>query len=323
MNIERTTMTDSKILEFAAAVLAAIPARHLKPATVHLYEGTGHLYYANAEALLATSSKRTYYLRKAAITYVATNELTRAVADGDASAAAKAMQVLARFTSGVTCHGSPINGQGCPLAKPIRRSSKRASLRNLPRDWREQLVAAASGSALRRAILLMAATGVRPSEVEQGVTVQPVDHGVLVTVKGTKTDRQHGQPMRVFEVHSDLARALAEALEGAITIKVEKANQLSVQVGRLGRRLFGERSRETVSAYSLRHAFASDLKAAGLPGNEISALLGHSVADTKKHYGSSSQGRMAVTAKLVHATRPVKAASQPIQLKPKQSSHAP
>ncbi len=323
MNIEKTKMKDSKILEFAVAVLAAIPARELKPATEHLYECTGRLYYSNAGAALKTRSKRTYYLRKAALTYVATKELARAVVDGDASGAAKAMEVLARFTSGVTCHGSQINGQGCPLVNPTRRSSKRASLRGLPRNWRDQRVAAVSKPALRRAILLMAATGVRPSEVEQGVSVQPVDGGIQVVVKGTKTDRQHGQPIRVFEVHSDLARALAQALEGTDSIKVEKANQLSVQVGRLGRRLFGKGSRETVSAYSLRHAFASDLKAAGLPGNEISALLGHSVADTKKHYGSSRQGRLAVTAKLVHATRPVKAASQRMQFKPKQSHHAP
>lgn len=303
MNIEKTTMTDSKILEFAAAVLAAVPARQLKPATERFYLGTGRLYYSNAEAALTTSSKRTYYLRKAAITYFASKELGRAVHDGDAGAAATAMQVLARFTSGVEWHGSPTHGGTCPLSHPVRRSSKRASLRGLPDDWRQRVVAEASQE-LKQAILLMAATGVRPSEVEKGVEVTPVLGGVRVIVRGSKIDRNHGQPIRMFEVYSELAVALAQ--EKSQIIKVQRANQLSVEIGRLGRRLFGAHRQENVSAYSLRHAFASDLKAAEIPGDEISALLGHAVADTKKHYGSSRQGRMAVTVKLIHATRPVK-----------------
>lgn len=303
MNIEKSTMTHSKILEFAAAVLAAMPARPLKPETERFYLGTGRLYYSNAEAALITNSKRTYYLRKAAITYFAAKELGRAVVDGDAGAAATAMQVLARFTSGVERLGSLTNGGTCPLRHPIRRSSKRASLRGLPNDWRQRLVAAASQD-LKRAILLMAATGVRPSEIEKGVEVTPVPGGVRVMVRGSKIDRNHGQPLRAFEVYSELALALAQ--ENSQIIKVQRANQLSVEIGRLGRRLFGAHRQATVSAYSLRHAFASDIKAAGIPGDEISALLGHAVADTKKHYGTSRQGGMAVNIKLIHATRPVK-----------------
>lgn len=304
MNIEKSTMTDSKILEFAAAVLAATPTRQLKPTTARLYEGTGRIYYADPDGALATSSKRTYYLRKAALTYYATNALRKAVTDGDAKVAADAMKLLARFTTGVVRLGSrSIDGE-CPLAHPVRRASKRASLRGLPNDWRQQLAFAASDHGLRHAILLMAAAGVRPSEIEKGVTVTPVAGGIRVVVHGSKTDRGHGQPIRVFEVRSELAMALAR--EGVSDIRVARANQLSVEVGRLGRRLFGSNRHETVSAYSLRHAFASDLKASGLPGDEISAILGHSASDTKKHYGSGSQGGKPIVAKLLHATRPVK-----------------
>ena len=304
MNNEKTIMTDSKILEFAAAVLAATPKRHLKPTTVSLYEGTGRIYYADPDGALATTSKRTYYLRKAALTYYATNTLSQAVADGDAQAAADAMKVLARFTTGVVRHGSRAIDGVCPLAHPMRRASKRASLRGLPNDWRQQLAFATGDHELRQAILLMAAAGVRPSEIEKGVAVTPVAGGIRVVVHGSKTDRGHGQPIRVFEVCSELAMALAR--EGVSEISVARANQLSVEVGRLGRRLFGSNRHETVSAYTLRHAFASDLKASGLPGDEISAILGHSAADTKKHYGSGRQGRMPMLAKLLHATRPVK-----------------
>lgn len=311
MNSKKSTMPDSKVLEFAAAVLAASPARQLKPETERLYKCTGRLYFDDAEKALDTNSKRTYYLRKAALTYTATEELRDALAQGNAIAAAKAMQVLARFTSGVKRHGSQSNGEACPLSNPLRRSSKRLSLRGLPNNWRQQLVAAAASQEMTQAILLMAATGVRPSELEKGIEVTPIQGGVRVMVRGTKTDRNHGQPTRAFEVFSDLAEALAQ--EGTNFIKVKRANQLSVQIGRLGRRLFGCQRQETVSAYSLRHAFASDLKAAGIPGDEISALLGHAVADTKKNYGTSRQGRMAVRVTLIHATRPVKSTVQRAQ----------
>ena len=76
--------------------------------------------------------------------------------------------------------------------------------------------------------------------------------------------------------------------------------------GRLGRKVFGERRSNPVSAYSFRHQFASDLKASGLDGVTVSAVLGHSVDDTKKQYGTSKQARGAQTTRLISATRTVK-----------------
>jgi len=311
MTIEKTSMTDSKILEFAQSVLAAIPARPLKPATEHLYQLTGRLYYADAERALDTTSKRSYYLRKAALTYFAAGKLRQAVQEGDAKDAAHAMRVLAKFTSGVIHNNSRTEMAPCPLRNPERRASKRSSLRGLPANWRQVMLEAMRDSAVGPALLLMAATGVRPSEVVNGVAVMPIAGGVRVAVLGTKTDRGHGQPLRIFEIQSELAILLAKG--GERLIKVDRANQISVEAGRIGRKLFGCRGSASVSAYTLRHAFASDLKAAGLSGKVISAILGHAAEDTKKHYGHPRQGRMPIRAALVHAARPVRSvgASKP------------
>jgi integrase len=127
---------------------------------------------------------------------------------------------------------------------------------------------------------------------------------VHLTIRGAKTDRGHGQPERVVAVDGPLALLLAEG--GARTISATSANSVSVAAGRLGRKVFGERRSNLVSAYSFRHQLASDLKASGLDDVSISAILGHSVDDTKKHYGSAKQARGTQTTRLISATRSVK-----------------
>ena len=304
MNLAKSKMTDFKLMEFAKSVLAAIPVRPIKPATQRLYELTAQRYYADVEGALDTTSKRTYYVRKAAMTHFAAVKLREAAHTGDAAEAAHALLVLAKFTSRSTRGEGPLGITVCPLQNPQRRVSKRSSHRGLPANWRQVMVEAMSDSSVGPALLLMAATGVRPSEVVNGVTVTPIAGGVRVAVQGTKTDRDHGQPLRIFEIQSELAVLLAQ--RGEQLVKVDRANQISVEAGRIGRKLFGCRGVASVSAYSLRHAFASDLKAAGLSGKVISAILGHSAADTKKHYGHSRQARMPIRAELVHAARPVR-----------------
>lgn len=304
MNLAKSKMTDSKIMEFAKSVLAAIPVRPIKPATQRLYELTAQRYYADVEGALDTTSKRTYYVRKAALTHFAAVKLREAAHVGDAAEAAHAMIVLAKFISRSARDKVPLETAVCPLQNPQRRVSKRGSLRGLPANWRQMMLEAMHDSTVGPALLLMAATGVRPSEVANGVAVTPIDDGVRVVVQGTKTDRGHGQPLRIFEIQSELAVLLAQ--HGEQLIKVDRANQISVEAGRIGRKLFGCRGVASVSAYSLRHAFASDLKAAGLSGKVISAILGHAAEDTKKHYGHPRQARMPIRAALVHAARPVR-----------------
>jgi integrase len=290
------------LLKFSGAYMQTEKVREVSERTRQRYEETARLYFENPNEALQTTSKATYYVRKAALIFVSAARMIAAIKIKDYLNALKAARVLRQFftyTDGPTALAA---GSVCPINAKAK-VGKRKSLRGLPLDWRMQMVDAAP-STCRDWILLLATAGMRPEEIAQGVKVQPVEGGVQLTITGAKIDRWHGQPERVLEAHGPLALLLAEG--GLRTIKAPTANIVSVAAGRLGRKVFGQRRSHTVSAYSFRHQFAADLKASGLDGLTVSALLGHSVDDTKKQYGSSKQARGAQTTRLISATRAVK-----------------
>ena len=267
------------------------------------YEKTARRYFDRPEEALLTSSKGTYYSRKAALIFVAAHRFLTALEINDQLNALKSARVLRLFFTYADGHTALAAGSVCPINAKAK-VGKRKSLRGLPQDWRTQMVDAAPSPACREWMLLMAVAGVRPEEIAKGIAVQPIADGVQLKIKGAKIDRGHGQPERVVTVHGPLALMLAE--RGERTIKAPSANSVSVAAGRLGRTVFGDRRSNPVSAYSFRHQFASDLKASGLDGLTVSAILGHSVDDTKKQYGTSKQARGLQTTRLISATRVVK-----------------
>ncbi len=290
------------LMKFAIEYMRTESPRKVNERTLQHYQKTAELYFDCPEEALRTTSKATYYARKAALIYVAAERMVAAIKAEDIVNVLRSARVLRRFFTYSNGPEALAAGSVCPITAKAK-VGKRKSLRGLPDDWRAQLVAAAPSSC-REWILLLAVGGVRPEEIAMGIQVQPTDGGVHLTIRGAKTDRGHGQPERVVAVDGPLALLLAEG--GARTISATSANSVSVAAGRLGRKVFGERRSNLVSAYSFRHQFASDLKASGLDGVTISAILGHSVDDTKKHYGSSKQARGPQTTRLISATRTVK-----------------
>lgn len=291
------------LFEFAKTYMQTEKRRKICKRTRQHYERTARLYFDRPEEALQTKSKGTYYARKAALIFVAAARMIAASKIGDYVNTFKAARVLQRFftyTDGPTALAA---GSVCPI-DAVPKAGKRKSLRGLPLNWREQLVAAAPSPVCREWILLLAVAGVRPAEVAAGIRVQPIDGGVELKINGAKTDRGHGQPERVIEAVGPLALMLAEG--SARTTAATTANAVSVAAGKLGRKVFGVRRSHLVSAYSFRHQFASDLKASGLDGVTVSAILGHSVDDTKKQYGTSKQARGLQTTRLISATRTVK-----------------
>jgi integrase len=279
-----------------------VTTREVSGRTRQQYENTARRYFDNPEEALRTSSKATYYSRKAALIFVAAHRLLTALEINDRLNALKSARVLKLFFTYADGPTALAAGSVCPIDAKTK-VGKRKSLRGLPQDWRTQMVDAAP-STCRDWILLLAVAGMRPEEIAQGVKVQPIDGGVRLTITGAKIDRGHGQPERVVEAHGELALLLAEG--GPRTIEAPTANIVSVAAGRLGRKVFGQRRSHTVSAYSFRHQLASDLKASGLGGETVSAILGHAVDDTKKQYGTSKQARGLQTTRLISATRAVK-----------------
>ncbi len=291
------------LLKFVETYMRTEKTRKVSKRTREHYERTARLYFDRPEEALQTKSKGTYYARKAALIFVAAARMIAASKIKDYLSSFKAARVLQLFFTYTDSATALAAGSVCPI-DGAPKVGKRKSLRGLPLDWRAQLVAAAPSPSCREWMLLLAVAGVRPAEVAAGIRLQPIEGGVELKINGVKTDRGHGQPERVISAVGPLALMLA--VGGARTTPETTANAVSVAAGKLGRKVFGVRRSHLVSAYSFRHQFASDLKASGLDGLSISAILGHSVDDTKKHYGTSKQARGLQTTRLVSATRTVK-----------------
>ncbi len=291
------------LMQFAMQYMQTESPRKVSERTRQHYQKTADLYFDHPEEALQTVSKATYYARKAALIFVAAERMVAAIKVEDLLNALKSARVLRRFFTYTDGPAALAAGSTCPIIAKAK-VGKRKSLRGLPLDWREKLVAEAPSTSCREWMLLMAVAGVRPEEIAKGIEVKSISGGVQLKIKGAKIDRGHGQPERVIAVHGPLALLLAA--NGERTIKSPSANSVSVAAGRLGRKVFGERRSNPVSAYSFRHQFASDLKASGLDGETVSAILGHAVDDTKKQYGTSKQARGAQTTRLISATRAVK-----------------
>lgn len=304
-------------LEIAKRILAAYPKRKLKAETQRKYMATGRQFFHDHEAVLNTRSKRTFYLRKAALNFYAINMLDLAIKTGDEKLFDDSLATLKKFFTEDAPGDAMARGGKCPIVNPAPTRGKRKSLAFIPSDWMEIMLEGVTGQH-RQWLLLLSAAGVRPQEIENGITVTPHKTGVILTIHSAKSSGSYGQPLRVFYVESVFAHELAQGGEQFISAKT--ANSVSSYVSKLGRKVFGDRE-DSVSAYSYRSQFAANLKASDLSSDDVSAILGHSVDDTKKLYGIRSQSNGAVKATLIFATREVKRAIKSTPLRMSKLTH--
>lgn len=168
-----------------------------------------------------------------------------------------------------------------------KKHTKRRSLRGLPPDWRQLLVAAAAGSRYGKAIQIMSVCGCRPSEMVGGVTVRREGDELVMRIAGVKVSEltNGGQSWREVRIAGD--HPLAVSLVGGV-YAVPTARAIENAVEHFGRKLWPGRA-ELISAYSLRHAAAGDFKDAGLPAIQVAAALGHQSTATMGRYGSANK----------------------------------
>ena len=193
---------------------------------------------------------------------------------------------------------------------------KRPSLRGLGRDWRERLIQFASESKHVEGMRIMAITGCRPAEYEKGVEVtrNHSENSIEFKIYGAKCSdfTKGGQEWRilVFDVNHPLI--------GNLQSGIYKAKQRQVQKAIVH---FGKKIRKSIknpiSAYSLRHAAASDFKASRLSKPEQSAALGHQSTATLGLYGSKSRGPGLLNLISVSAASPVRTPIKKPRKKPR------
>lgn len=285
-------------------------------------------------------SRPDFYRRRAALVHAAITEGRAALTDrdratrtGDAvaiSAAdaiiARAAAVLRRYPPGAdgTAPGAitwssvaDARGDHHPTTH-----SKRRGLGALTRivGWQDALLAHVTEDH-RAAVAVAILTGARPSEIAAGVQVAMTPDGLVLTITGAKCSETRGQPSRTLLVSSDseAARLLIGLAAGEGVTVTDTPKRLSDAIATAGKRAFPH-LRVRVSGYTLRHAAASALKAAGAAPGDIAGALGHAATRSQSVYGRACHATTRTPIMGVSASAPVRdTAHQPPPLRPSSS----
>jgi len=305
------------------------------PATAKAYERTYQRIEAAGQtpaAYCAGSTRGTYYAAAAAWQYGAAKALLDARGTlFDKTATPKEIQAAWREVRRLVLKLDQVQGESFEPGR--RRAGKRHSTSLATRsakkveaaDWRHALIEKTAADK-RLPVLVLAASGCRPSELVKGVTVAVDQDGTLtIGIHGSKCRKVAGKQIGVEfrEIRRDAAEvaadpvlsALAEAAKSApgSTITVQSAHRQELH------RAIKHAAKEaglspSISAYTFRHQFATDRKtemsrtakerdlealqvsdeitARRTPAQakELAYELGHASEETQGAYGTTQAG---------------------------------
>lgn len=188
------------------------------------------------------------------------------------------------------------------------RDTKRDSVLS-DEDWRVDFINFASKSKFIDYIKIMAACGCRPADIQNGVFVEQNGQTTIFTINGAKCkegskekNNGTGQEFRIltFDSNHPLMKMISPGKYQA------KAKGISDSTAHFGKKFPESKEDNPVSAYTFRHAAATDFKASGFSAEEISAALGHQSTRTKSKYGYSGKGSVNLKLLSVKATSEVR-----------------
>lgn len=316
------------LIELQKSEVGEATLRGYNAECMRLFAKSGGKIAGVIEAARDTKSSSTWYRRKAALVAISKHNLgvllkrqdnfQREMKAGNPAAEAefdKTVRQLSRVANLImqVRSAGPLPEEGRKI-----RSSKKRSLRGLPEDWRADLARRFSPK-YKLPFLVAAATGCRPAELAKGIKLA-MDRdektgitSIRVTIPGAKVREMTGQPeRRIFIAMDGIEGSIASQLADAIRSGVDHVNVASEKlfsgaVRDAGRREWKGRRLE-LSAYSLRHQFSADLKAADTSDDDIARALGHVTTKTASYYGDRRQGRGSGGVKLdgVEATRKIR-----------------
>jgi hypothetical protein len=216
-----------------------------------------------------------------------------------------------------TPHGRlPSKFAGAGQGKSASNSKSRSVLRRPP-DWRERVTRELSPT-YQLLYCMQCVSGCRPEELQRevGVTVVLRADGTLdVTTPGAKRSEYAGQELRrlIVPARTGIAKMLADLLEVEKPVSAAErlpstVNAYRQAVSRAGKKAFpADRRGRRLTAYSARHQFRADLRAAGLSRDEVGKAMGHATTRSATYYGSGVRaGKGGVAPTTVEASRPVK-----------------
>lgn len=273
---------------------------------------------------LAGVSRASFYPTRAAILWSASRAVqdARKRADvaqkaGDLGAAVLAALEAARGLDAIEAAQRAER----PATHAAPRQTKRKSLPSSG-NWQEFVWLSAS-PAPRAAIAAMWATGARPCEIEKGIDLHLTKHPrtgkdlILVTIPGGKVTKENGQPQRhlIIDASHPAGVALLDAMGGKKSATIQRRAATIKEDFKTLKKKLGV----SVSAYSLRHQFGANVKAAMEP-EMVAAALGHASAKTQGRYGSKRQaqkgGAGILRAEAVRPIRQVKPQPGPGPIRP-------
>ena len=166
------------------------------------------------------------------------------------------------------------------------RNSKRKSLIGLKSDWRQKLLAISTGSKYANQIQVAMVCGCRPAEMQKGILVERLAGICRITILGAKVSVKagSGQLWRIVEIADD--HPLLDGLEAGRY--QASARGIENAVEHFALKLWPRREQK-ISAYTLRHAAATDFKSSGLTKIQVAAALGHQSTATMSFYGTSNR----------------------------------
>ena len=196
-----------------------------------------------------------------------------------------------------------------------KKAGKRKSIRGLPADWRERMLAAAT-PAHKLTVAISAATGCRPAELAKGIMIERDGEKIVAVIGGAKVRYDKAgkiiagiieRRMVLDPASGPQVKYIADTLLEGGTVVVNRWT-----AGDAIRSAAAKCGFKRVTPYSLRHQFAADRKGEGMSNDEIAELLGHKSERTQQHYGHAQQGkgrggvRSATKAKATDAPAPEK-----------------
>lgn len=216
-------------------------------------------------------------------------------------------------------------------AVAVAPKSKRQVLKKAEADWRDKYFRVTARSrTYQHAALLQGLCGMRPLELERGVTVRRRGAMVAIKILGAKLRKTAGQEWRGMFIPAerfpdwfleDLGNEpkTYSAPSGAMRSYLKRLSPLVFPVD-------GEKPQLILSSYVLRHAIVTDLRQAGWDSAEIAQVLGERRAETSRWYGLRWRGAkfrrspaIAIERGTVETARPVVRRESEFLVKKKES----
>lgn len=250
--------------------------------------------------------KSTFEYKRAALVHqtrselkTSLTELDRAKREGDVNRAADAynriqngLETLRKYPPSTGSREQDLQRRsaypGPVQAAADRSNGKRASLVDLPDNWRDSLQAEVRDYD-RPAVAAMALTGCRPAEVS-GIKVRQRDENITFEIRGAKVDADRGVKSRTISIEkSELEQSQAgQDLQDWLGNRECRTVSHRGDVAAFRERVARAADRADlgqVSSYTFRHSEARELRNSGESREEIANRLGHRSERSQSTYG--------------------------------------